>query len=152
MKTDIKQDIGNRLVQMIKDMGEPIWRMPWVFAQPETAFGGKDYRGINQAMTAMYRMANGQKSHLWLTRKKIDELAGWKWDDSVGIHIRIGIEFIQRVFVHVDHELSLLSILYAYEYLLTDTYALAYHMFVRHGTYPTAYIVYDVRRVQVSYI
>ena len=53
MKTDIKQDIGNRLVQMIKDMGEPIWRMPWVFAQPETAFGGKDYRGINQAMTAM---------------------------------------------------------------------------------------------------
>ena len=82
MKTDIKQDIGNRLVQMIKDMGEPIWRMPWVFAQPETAFGGKDYRGINQAITAMYRMANGQKSHLWLTRKKIDELAGWKWDAS----------------------------------------------------------------------
>ena len=82
MKTDIKQDIGNRLVQMIKDMGEPIWRKPWVFAQPETAFGGKNYRGINQAMTAMYRMANGQKSHLWLTRKKIDELAGWKWDAS----------------------------------------------------------------------
>ena len=82
MKKDVKEEIGNRLVKMIEEMGEPIWRMPWIFAQPEMAFGGKDYRGINQAMTAMYRLSNGQKSHLWLTRKKIDELAGWKWDES----------------------------------------------------------------------
>ena len=33
MKTaEIKEKVGRRLLEMMDEMGKPVWRMPWVFA------------------------------------------------------------------------------------------------------------------------
>ena len=81
MKTaEIKEKVGRRLLEMMDEMGKPVWRMPWVFASVDKGFKGNPYKGINQVMCSLYRNVKGYESHLWLTDTKIKELNVLKYN------------------------------------------------------------------------
>ena len=105
MKTaEIKEKVGRRLLEMMDEMGKPVWRMPWVFASVDKGFKGNPYKGINQVMCSLYRNVKGYESHLWLTDTKIKELNGLKYDTSLrkyvkadksaNVHIKVGSKAI----------------------------------------------------------
>lgn len=88
-----KQKVEDILINLI-EKGEIIWRRPWLFESPDVAFSpdGKcrPYRGINTLVTAAVRASKGQKSHVWLTYDKIQQLNGRKYDETKGRYVGTG--------------------------------------------------------------
>lgn len=109
-KTNGIEKIEDRLLRMIESSKLPPWRQPWIYTGADVAFQGKAYTGVNAIVLAMTRAMKGYGSRVWLTKARIEELNGRKWDeasrrwvkdpdyrDKPLVHIRKGAEGVPLI-------------------------------------------------------